>query len=406
MKKKNCSIYYRLMVLSLLVSLILIFEGCKGGKNEATVLGKPAEVINPVKETSLTTVKLTSEAEQRLGIETVEAEVKHLPQILAAGGEIMALPGQDVNITAPVSGTVVATTGGYFPVAGSIIKKGDQLMRLIILPPETEIISATEAVRVRSAEYEVALAEKERAEELYNSKALSEKNYELAVASLVKAEASLSAAKGKVDLYLGKDLEAAAKNLSTYTIESPLTGVVQNIAVTPGQSVPATSVLAEISPTDKFWIRVSLFSGDLAGVDRKEDAIIATGGIAGSSSNMIARPIEGPRRSEAISSSSELYYSIDNNDRDLRAGQRVSVTLHLKNSAEAIVIPYSSIVYDTDGGTWVYVMTEPLAYVRKRVEMSYVSGSLAVITRGVSSGEKVVFCGVAELYGTEFGGGK
>jgi hypothetical protein len=58
------------------------------------------------------------------------------------------------------------------------------------------------------------------------------------------------------------------------------------------------------------------------------------------------------------------------------------------------------------GGSWIYVRSEPLVYTRKRVELSHVFDDLAVLQRGVLPGEDVVISGAAELYGTEFGGGK
>jgi hypothetical protein len=71
-----------------------------------------------------------------------------------------------------------------------------------------------------------------------------------------------------------------------------------------------------------------------------------------------------------------------------------------------LVVPYSSIIYDIQGGTWVYVKSVPLVYIRTRVDLDHVSDSLAILTRGISPGDDVVCAGAAELFGTEFGIGK
>jgi hypothetical protein len=58
------------------------------------------------------------------------------------------------------------------------------------------------------------------------------------------------------------------------------------------------------------------------------------------------------------------------------------------------------------GGAWVYENIQTNKYVRQRVELRYVLGELAVLSRGPAVGAKIVSAGAAELFGTEFGVGK
>jgi hypothetical protein len=75
-------------------------------------------------------------------------------------------------------------------------------------------------------------------------------------------------------------------------------------------------------------------------------------------------------------------------------------------SATRKVIPYEAVLYDVNGTTWVYIMPEPLTFVRNRVAIDYVEGDLAVLLSGPPSGTAIVTAGVAELYGTELGVGE
>jgi hypothetical protein len=54
----------------------------------------------------------------------------------------------------------------------------------------------------------------------------------------------------------------------------------------------------------------------------------------------------------------------------------------------------------------VYENPEPLIFIRRRVELEYAGDGLAVLKRGPAVGTTVVTVGAAELFGTEFGGGK
>jgi hypothetical protein len=84
----------------------------------------------------------------------------------------------------------------------------------------------------------------------------------------------------------------------------------------------------------------------------------------------------------------------------------VDVKLTLKEPAESLVIPWAAVVFDIHGGAWVYEHVKDNTFRRRRVEVRYVEGNDAVLSRGLEKGAKVITGGAAELWGTEFGVGK
>jgi len=66
------------------------------------------------------------------------------------------------------------------------------------------------------------------------------------------------------------------------------------------------------------------------------------------------------------------------------------------------VVPYSSLIYDQNGQTWVYTSPQPRTFVRQKVDIDYIEGDLAVLKEGPPTGTAVASVAVAELYGTEF----
>jgi hypothetical protein len=66
------------------------------------------------------------------------------------------------------------------------------------------------------------------------------------------------------------------------------------------------------------------------------------------------------------------------------------------------VIPYSAVVYDTDGSTWTYVNTAARTYQRRPVTITAINGDVAVLAAGPPVGTPVVTVGAAELLGTEY----
>ena len=66
------------------------------------------------------------------------------------------------------------------------------------------------------------------------------------------------------------------------------------------------------------------------------------------------------------------------------------------------VIPYSAVVYDTDGSTWTYVNTATRTFLREPIDVSAIEGSVAVLNSGPAVGAAVVTVGAPELLGTEY----
>ncbi len=87
-----------------------------------------------------------------------------------------------------------------------------------------------------------------------------------------------------------------------------------------------------------------------------------------------------------------------------KAAKRLDIQVGaMANGEGKLTTPYSSIVYDSDGGAWVYTVSKPLTYVRQKIVVETIKGDLAYLKNGPLSGTSVVTIGVAELYGTEKG---
>jgi multidrug efflux pump subunit AcrA (membrane-fusion protein) len=71
-------------------------------------------------------------------------------------------------------------------------------------------------------------------------------------------------------------------------------------------------------------------------------------------------------------------------------------------SADHKVIPYSAVVYDTDGSTWTYVNTAAQTYIRQPVTVGAIDEDMAILTEGPAAGAAVVTVGAPELLGTEY----
>jgi len=70
-----------------------------------------------------------------------------------------------------------------------------------------------------------------------------------------------------------------------------------------------------------------------------------------------------------------------------------------------MVVPYSAVIYDLHGDTWVYTNPSPLTYVRSAISVDNIVGDQTTLVNGPPVGTAIVTVGAAELFGAELGVG-
>jgi len=76
------------------------------------------------------------------------------------------------------------------------------------------------------------------------------------------------------------------------------------------------------------------------------------------------------------------------------------------NGAKRLVVPYSAVIYDLHGETWIYTSPAPFTFVRESITVDFIDGDKAILSAGPASGTEVATVGVPELYGADTGIGK
>ncbi len=312
-----------------------------------------AKITTPTKEADLATLTLTPEAEKRLGIVTVPVERRKLARSRLFGGEVI-LPAQaagDTNVQRQSLFTILPTLSSA------------ELVR--VAQSQIDADGQVDQARVQLDAAKVSLA---RAEQLLRDKA--------GIARLVD--------EARVQVSLTES------GLRTTLARRELLG---------------PPVLDAVNPA-RVWVRVPVYVGDVARVNTAAEARVgALSGNADAASRS-AKPVSAPPSANAAAATVDLFYELQNTDGALRLGQRVGVTVPLRDDEESLVVPFSAVVHDVQGGAWVYERTAPQSYTRRRVQMQRVVGEFAALASGVKPGANIVTTGVAELFGTEFGAGK
>lgn len=85
------------------------------------------------------------------------------------------------------------------------------------------------------------------------------------------------------------------------------------------------------------------------------------------------------------------------------AGVKHVIKIPAPRPASTVTVPYSSVVYDPSGRTYVFANIRPLTYVEVPVTVDRISGNSAYLKTGPKSGASVVSVGAEELYGVQTG---
>ena len=167
--------------------------------------------------------------------------------------------------------------------------------------------------------------------------------------------------------------------------------------------------------TGEVWVRVSMNASDLSAMDAKQPARVLGIDDGGDDDKDEAGTEVEMDEAEGAESNTDagddedkpVYFKIKGTGHSLKVGQRARVEFTLQgNGASHKLVPYSAVIYDVKGATWVYTNPEGKVYLRQPVKVDYIKGQLAYLSEGPAAGTSVVTRGVAELYGAETGVGK
>jgi cobalt-zinc-cadmium efflux system membrane fusion protein len=385
----------------LIALLALLNAGCRDPK-PAPSAPPPAKVENPVKESDLTAIKLTPEAETRVGIKVTAVTSRQVTDTRTVAGEVIVPPGLSLDVAAPVAGTLAASAAG--PVeAGQRVRRGQALFRIIpLLPAERDLrINAERDVEAAAATVEATRRKVARAEQLLADGSGSRRALEEARAELGNAEAAVKAAQERLSVVNRSPINQA----NELVVSAPSDGVVETVSAAPGQAVAASAPLVRIARIDRLWIKVPIYAGDRRALDLQRGADVLRLDDPHDAPGVRARPVAAPPTANPNASAVDAVFELTGPG-DLMPGERVLVRLSGRGGSHAIVIPESALLHDIHGGVWVYEQTAPNVFARRRVEVRDTTAGLAVLAQGPKPGDLVVTTGAAVLYGVEFGPGK
>ena len=229
------------------ITAILFFISC--GNKKSDEVKTETETIENV--TTLTDAQI-----KNAGIKTGKVEQKEISSTLKLSGKIDVPPQNLVSISVPMGGYLKSTK----LLEGMHVTKG----QVLCIVEDQQYIQLQENYLLAKAKIDYAKAEFERQKELNQSKASSDKVYQLAQAEYNSLSVMIQSYGEKLKFAGINPNNVSAKNISkSINVYSPINGYISKVNVNTGKYVNPSDVLFEIvDPTD-IHLALTVFEKDI-----------------------------------------------------------------------------------------------------------------------------------------------
>ncbi|MBQ0742947.1 MAG: efflux RND transporter periplasmic adaptor subunit, partial [Pseudomonas sp.] len=281
---------------------------------------------------------------------------------------------------------------------GSDVEAGAELFA--VDPREMQAsLSAVKATLDRAQATEANAAQDvERYKGLVEEQAISQQEYDTAVARLRTAQADVSQAKAQLD--------AAQLDLDYTTISSPIAGRAGRAEVTEGALVSAANgtLLTTVEQFDPVYVNFSQSSSELLSIRSQ----LASGELTRPENGDVAVTLTLENGSEFDQVGKMNFYAMTidqatgtvalraefpNPDRLLLPGQFVNARIQAGTREEGMILPQRAVQMTEQGPTVRLVNAEDVVTVRP-VEVGEQRDGKWIITSGLESGDRVIVSGL------------
>lgn len=362
-----------------------------------TVHASEGELPHPEEEAAGAGITFLKERQWEVPFAAAEVRRRPVPASIRASGELTAPADRMARISAPVTG-LVELHAGTPPAPGTWVEEGEVLA--ILAPTDADASYARLQGRVEALEREVA-----RAERLVEAEAIAEKR-------LVEARHDLSVVRSALEAIGGSSPSGSAPEGSAgagqgdsasyrFHLRSPITGVVSERNLAPGQRVEAGERVFTVVDPRTLWLRLQVpaeqaarasgatgasFRVEGSGVVHRTDGVVAVGDVIDPESRTLP-----------------VLLRAENADRRLKVGMLARARLFVGDTVTGPAVPEEAI-RDEEGLKVAYVEAGGETFERRVLELGASDGEWTIVRSGVEAGERVVTEGAYQVHLASVGG--
>ncbi|EJJ0111620.1 efflux RND transporter periplasmic adaptor subunit [Campylobacter coli] len=313
-------------------------------------------------------------------VSTMSAKAENLPLNFTYPAKLVS--DYDVIIKPQVSGVIVEK---LFK-AGDLIKKGQTLFIIEQDKFKASVNSAYGKALMARANFDNASKDYNRSKTLYNKGAISQKEYDSALANFNNTKANLTSARA--------DLENARIDLAYTEIKAPFDGIVGDALINIGDYVSSSSTeLVRITNLNPIYADFYISDTDKLNIVRNtQDGKWDLSNIY-ANLNLNGETVQGKLYFidsviDANSGTVKTKAIFDNNNSTLLPGAFATITLEGFIQKNGFKVPQIAVKQNQND---VYVLLVKNGKVEKSsVHISYQNNEYAIIDKGLQNGDKII----------------
>ena len=307
--------------------------------------------------------------EQGIKVKTALVQSVNLDHKLGYSGTIEA------SQVIPLSFRTVGTVDKINVEVGDVVRKGQLLATL----DDSDLQNI----------YSTMLAKYQQAEDAYNRLKLVYDEGSLPEIKWVEMKSNFEQAKSS--------LERAQNNLDKCKLMAPVDGIVGRRNIEPGQSsVSLATAPIELVKIETVFVKISVPENEINKISKGQKAGISVSALDGKTYEGNVTNISPV--AEIMSRTYTVKITVNNSGQDLKPGMVCDVRLGLETGKAMLVVPNTAVSKDSEGNTFVFVVTSDQKSVRKQIITvgQFVDSGIEV-TDGLAEGQVIVCEGVQKL---------
>jgi len=372
---------------SLLVacSLSLLISGCGKADESGAVPPQTATNSDP------NVVHVSHEAQSELLVEPIRH--KPVTQEIVVQGRIQYGMDGFVKLSSPLSGVVKTVRGRL----GEAVRANQPLLTI----QSADIGTAYSDFAKAESDWQLAQRSFQLASDLYQVKAIPQKEFEQAENDFMKTQAEYQRARGRLRVLKISERELdkppdQRKLTARFDVKAPLDGIIVEKSVTVGQLVEPETTLYTIANPDMLQAVGEMYERDLRLVRPGMAASVRIESFPGQPFPAIIAYIGDVV--DAETRTIKIRCDVENLEHKLKADMFVRIHIDVSEQTQALALPQSALIRMADK-TFIFVQHNPEEYERREVVTGPILGEQIEIQGGVRSGERVVVKGGLLLQG-------
>jgi RND family efflux transporter MFP subunit len=192
-------------------------------------------------------------------------------------------------------------------------------------------------------------------------------------------------------------LEISKNNLDKCNMRAPVDGIVGRRNISPGQSALGASLAPiEIVQIETVLVKISVAENEISKITKGQKATFSVSALEGKQFKGFVVNVSPV--ADVISRTYTVKISVKNLKYELKPGMVCDVILNLNYETISLVVPYKAVSKDTDGKTFVYVVSaDGTRVIKQNVTVGNYRESGIEVLRGLTPGQVVVSAGCEKL---------